>query len=238
MPVGIPDAPLTFWELLSPFVALDFGAFNPQPPRNLGMVGWVFALGAVGGAIVRRGRAADRSEWAAWLFFPLVFAGGVGAGLTLQWNAIDVLALTLFPLAVTASRMTAWLEAVPRGWGRQLILALLVGLFLIFNSVNFSVLQRRGLIGVLRALGLTRRQLLTMVLVEAAAVGLVAAVVGVAFGAVLGDGCTILDGVAACATGAGNHGQFASCVSHLTNELKRDGVISGKDKGAIQACLR
>ena len=67
------------------------------------------------------------------------------------------------------------------------LLALLVGLFLIFNSVNFSVLQRRGLIGVLRALGLTRRQLLTMVLVEAAVVGLVAAVAGVAFGAVLGE---------------------------------------------------
>ena len=67
------------------------------------------------------------------------------------------------------------------------LLALLVGLFLIFNSVNFSVLQRRGLIGVLRALGLTRRQLLTMVLVEAAAVGLLAAVAGVALGAVLGE---------------------------------------------------
>ncbi len=33
------------------------------------------------------------------------------------------------------------------------LLALLVGLFLIFNSVSFSVLQRRPLIGVLRALG-------------------------------------------------------------------------------------
>jgi putative ABC transport system permease protein len=67
------------------------------------------------------------------------------------------------------------------------LLALLVGLFLIFNSVNFSVLQRRGLIGVLRALGLTRRQLLTMVLAEAAVVGLVAAVAGVIFGALLGE---------------------------------------------------
>ena len=67
------------------------------------------------------------------------------------------------------------------------LLALLVGLFLIFNSVNFSVLQRRGLIGVLRALGLTRRQLLAMVLIEAAAVGLVAAIAGVALGAVLGE---------------------------------------------------
>ena len=67
------------------------------------------------------------------------------------------------------------------------LLALLVGLFLIFNSVNFSVLQRRSLIGVLRALGLTRRQLLAMILVEAGLIGLVAAVLGVAFGIVLGE---------------------------------------------------
>jgi putative ABC transport system permease protein len=67
------------------------------------------------------------------------------------------------------------------------LLALLVGLFLIFNSVNFSVLQRRPLIGVLRALGLTRRQLLTMILTEAAIVGLLAAVLGVLLGIVLGE---------------------------------------------------
>lgn len=67
------------------------------------------------------------------------------------------------------------------------LLALLVGLFLIFNSVSFSVLQRRGLIGVLRTLGLTRRQLLTMILFEAGLIGFVAAVLGVAFGIVLGD---------------------------------------------------
>ena len=65
--------------------------------------------------------------------------------------------------------------------------ALLVGLFLIFNSVNFSVLQRRGLIGVLRALGLTRRQLLAMILVEAGVLGTVAAAVGVVFGVALGE---------------------------------------------------
>jgi putative ABC transport system permease protein len=67
------------------------------------------------------------------------------------------------------------------------LLALLVGLFLIFNAVNFSVLQRRGLVGVLRALGLTRRQLLTMILAEAAVVGLVAAIAGVLLGAALGE---------------------------------------------------
>lgn len=67
------------------------------------------------------------------------------------------------------------------------LLALLIGLFLIFNSVNFSVLQRRALIGVLRGLGVTRRQLLTLILVEAGLVGAVAAVFGVAFGVMLGE---------------------------------------------------
>ena len=67
------------------------------------------------------------------------------------------------------------------------LLALLVGLFLIFNSVNFSVLQRRNLIGVLRALGLTRRQLLTMVLVEAGVLGGIASVLGLLLGVALGE---------------------------------------------------
>ncbi|MDJ0908820.1 MAG: FtsX-like permease family protein [Woeseiaceae bacterium] len=67
------------------------------------------------------------------------------------------------------------------------LLALLVGLFLIFNSVSFSVLQRRPLIGVLRALGFTRRQLLSMLLVEAALIGAAAALVGVLLGIVLGE---------------------------------------------------
>ena len=67
------------------------------------------------------------------------------------------------------------------------LLALLVGLFLIFNSVNFSVLQRRALIGTLRAVGMTRRELLAMILVEAAFLGLFSAILGVALGIVLGE---------------------------------------------------
>lgn len=67
------------------------------------------------------------------------------------------------------------------------LLALLVGLFLIFNSVSFSVLQRRPLIGTLRALGLTRRQLLAMILVESSLVGLTAAILGVVLGVMLGE---------------------------------------------------
>jgi hypothetical protein len=50
------------------------------------------------------------------------------------------------------------------------------------------------------------------------------------------DGCTISDLIGECADGVSNHGQFVSCVSHLTNDLKKAGLISGRDKGAIMSC--
>jgi hypothetical protein len=52
----------------------------------------------------------------------------------------------------------------------------------------------------------------------------------------LPSGCTISDLIAACAEGASNHGQFVSCVSHLTNDLKKAGTLTGQQKGAIQSC--
>jgi len=50
------------------------------------------------------------------------------------------------------------------------------------------------------------------------------------------NGCNILDPIYACATGAYNHGGFVSCVAHEMNALKKSGVISGGQKGAIQSC--
>jgi putative ABC transport system permease protein len=38
------------------------------------------------------------------------------------------------------------------------LLALLVGMFLVYNTVTFSVVQRRSLLGTLRSLGVTRRE--------------------------------------------------------------------------------
>ena len=49
-------------------------------------------------------------------------------------------------------------------------------------------------------------------------------------------GCTISDLISECADGAVNHGNFVSCVAHLTNDLKKDGVITGSEKDAIQSC--
>ncbi len=72
------------------------------------------------------------------------------------------------------------------------LLALLVGLFLIYNSVSFSVLQRRALIGNLRALGVTRGRMFALILSEAAVVGSVASLLGVGIGILLGERLLLL----------------------------------------------
>jgi len=51
----------------------------------------------------------------------------------------------------------------------------------------------------------------------------------------LDDGSTLSDLIDECADDAPNHDQFVSCVAHLTNDWKKYGLISGKDKGAIQS---
>lgn len=68
------------------------------------------------------------------------------------------------------------------------LLALVCGLFLIYNSITFSVVQRRTLLGTLRALGVTRRCVLALVLGEAAVVAVVGTAAGLVLGAALGRG--------------------------------------------------
>ena len=68
------------------------------------------------------------------------------------------------------------------------LLALLVGVFLIYNTVTFSVVQRRPVIGILRSLGTTRRQIFVLVLAEALMLGLIGTLLGLGLGYVLGQG--------------------------------------------------
>jgi putative ABC transport system permease protein len=66
------------------------------------------------------------------------------------------------------------------------LVALVFGMFLIYNSVTFSLVQRRGLIGLLRAQGVTAREVFALVMLEALAVGTAATLLGMIGGAVLG----------------------------------------------------
>ncbi|MGH8300350.1 MAG: FtsX-like permease family protein [Steroidobacteraceae bacterium] len=68
------------------------------------------------------------------------------------------------------------------------LLALLVSALLIYGAVSFTVVQRRRGIAILRALGATRRELLTIVLAEAAVLGTAGAAVGILLGLTVGHG--------------------------------------------------
>ena len=61
-------------------------------------------------------------------------------------------------------------------------IALLVGMYLIYNTVAISVVQRRPEIGTLRALGATRRQIFATFLAEGALFGALGSLLGLALG--------------------------------------------------------
>lgn len=94
-------------------------------------------------------------------------------------------------LSTTTARSRA-LSGMTRAFRLNLqalsLLALLCGGFLIYNTVVFSVVQRRPLIGLLRAVGVTRAEIFRLVLGEAARVAVVGTALGLLLGVVLGQG--------------------------------------------------
>lgn len=72
------------------------------------------------------------------------------------------------------------------------LLALVVGMFLIYNTVTFSVVQRRPVLGALRALGMTRREIYGLILLEAGILGLLGTLLGLGLGVILGRGAVQL----------------------------------------------
>jgi putative ABC transport system permease protein len=66
------------------------------------------------------------------------------------------------------------------------LLALFVGLFLIYNTMTFSVVQRRPLFGTLRCLGVTPGEIFALVTSEALIVGVIGSALGLLLGVALG----------------------------------------------------
>jgi putative ABC transport system permease protein len=71
-------------------------------------------------------------------------------------------------------------------------IAVFVGSFLIFNTFSITVAQRVSEFGMLRTLGASRPQILTTVLVEALAIGLLGAIAGIAVGFLVALGLNAL----------------------------------------------
>jgi putative ABC transport system permease protein len=72
------------------------------------------------------------------------------------------------------------------------LLALIVGMFLIFNTMTFSVVQRRNHIGLLRCIGVTRKEIFAFILNEALVLGLIGTILGISGGIVLGRAMILL----------------------------------------------
>jgi putative ABC transport system permease protein len=72
-------------------------------------------------------------------------------------------------------------------WNLRILsyISLLVGAFLIYNTIAVSVIRRRAEIGVLRALGTSSRGVLLIFLGEAAVLGLLGSVLGIGLGRLL-----------------------------------------------------
>ncbi len=68
------------------------------------------------------------------------------------------------------------------------LLALLVGAFLVYNTMTFAVLQRLPQFAILRTLGVTRGELFRLVSTEALLIGAVGTVAGLLLGLLLGNG--------------------------------------------------
>lgn len=68
------------------------------------------------------------------------------------------------------------------------LLSLLIGMFLIYNTMTFLVVQRRSLIGSLRSIGVTRRQIFTLIVNEALLLACIGTALGIAVGILIGHG--------------------------------------------------
>jgi len=72
------------------------------------------------------------------------------------------------------------------------LLAMLVGAFLVYNTMTFSVLQRRRSFAIHRMVGNTGAQLFRHMLLEAMVLGITGGLLGILLGVILGQGLLIL----------------------------------------------
>jgi putative ABC transport system permease protein len=67
-------------------------------------------------------------------------------------------------------------------------IALMVGMFLIYNTMTISVIRRRPEIGTLRALGVSRKQIMALFLIESLWFGIVGTTLGLLMGVAMSQG--------------------------------------------------
>ena len=111
-----------------------------------------------------------------------------GDALLARLQAILPETVTVQPVAARSGTIEQMTAAFRTNLTALSLLALVVGLFLIYNTMTFSVVQRRLLIDTLRCLGVTGNEVFILVLAEALVIGVIGAVLGVVLGVFMGQG--------------------------------------------------
>jgi len=93
---------------------------------------------------------------------------------------------TLVPTAQNSQAVRNLSNAFETSLTAFSMLALFMGMFLIYNTVSFSVTQRQRLTGTLRSLGATQRDIFLMVTLEVLIYGIVGSLLGICTGVILG----------------------------------------------------
>jgi putative ABC transport system permease protein len=92
------------------------------------------------------------------------------------------------PPSQKGARIGRMLLGIQSGLTIASLIALIVGAFLIHNTMAISVVQRKREIGILRALGTRRREIVRLFTLEGALLGAVGSCLGVSIGLVLSNG--------------------------------------------------
>ena len=83
------------------------------------------------------------------------------------------------------SQVSGLMEQAFRMFDVLALIAMMVGFFGIMNTLTMNVMERTQEIGMLRGVGMTRAQVLLMILAEAAIMGVIGGLLGIIFGVVL-----------------------------------------------------
>ena len=153
-------------------------------------------------------------------------AGGSGSEVERQAATIRAMLPEGATLIRTAQR-NATIRSLSRSFETSLsafsMLSLFMAMFLIYNTVSFSVAQRRRLIGILRSLGATRQGIFNMILMEILCYALVGAFLGMGLGILLGKGAV----QAVCQTVSGIYFPLTVSQTHVTLSVLIKGMMAG-----------
>jgi putative ABC transport system permease protein len=154
------------------------GRIDPDPARAAASSGYVFADIATAQELLGMTGTLSRID--------LIVSDSVAARLA-EWLPGEV------ELVESAARSRATF-GMTRAFRLNLtalsLLALLVGAFLIYSTMNFLVVRRTRTIGILRSVGVERQGLVRAILTEALVVGVPGTALGLLLGTLLGSGLT------------------------------------------------